>query len=431
MIIVGSGKKTTTYEQAVLREDLNATFEFSDGDGSISAPLYQSYDFVSSSGMFVVYSPTTAVDDLYAGNILYRINGDGTQLYKYTIVTPPSDNRLTTVGNLTTYYVKENTTYEGVELEGFNLGGVDLETIYARKGETGNLVLVWENIKSPKWFNYTGIDANGNYEGTSAYDGTPVAYGIGKPTITTADDGTETISWANANGLNDDYFIEKYGDSYVKEWDVESGEATPLQVVEDMLVIPDTYKGIPVTTVLDYSFYARYYSSSGTIVDERTQAYFYKDVVFGNNITTIRQYAFVLMNMDTFSLGTSVGYMQAGVFGGGTTDSEYNMLPIIQVNSNIVGLNGATGLYNGVKTVIFSENVTEVTDILNISTTYSKRVWVFKQPADTNVTITFNAKSKSAQTVTIYTDNNSVKNYDWSTNGNITPTFYPLSDYTG
>ena len=56
---------------------------------------------------------------------------------------------------------------------------------------------------------------------------------------------------------------------------------------------------------------------------------------------------------------------------------------------------------------------------------------MFYHSADAPVTIQYASKPKTAQAVTIYTDNNSVRSYDWSTNANITATFYALSEYTG
>lgn len=223
MIIVGSGKSTTTYEEQVLLEQNNATVEFSlNGDYNYDFPLYQSYSFDISTGEFVAYSPISYVDEITVGSVFYRTNGmngnyAGSQLYKYVIVTVPNQNTsyLETIVNLTTYYAKANTVYEGVELEGFNLGGVDLETIYARKGETGNLVLVWENTKSPDWFNYTGLDANGNLETSAEFDGTVVGYMLG--------DGSENA----CNGLDLNVF------------DLNASS----------IIVPSTHNGLPVTKV--------------------------------------------------------------------------------------------------------------------------------------------------------------------------------------
>ena len=132
MIIIGSGKSTTTYEQAVLREDPNSTHFFSDNsDGTIVTPLYQAFEFNASSGKFVVSYPTTAVDDLYVGNVLYRTNNgtSGTQLYKFEITQAPTGNDLETRSNMTTYYAKATTVYEGVEPTEIISGGTSLNIL--------------------------------------------------------------------------------------------------------------------------------------------------------------------------------------------------------------------------------------------------------------------------------------------------------------
>lgn len=303
---------------------------------------------------------------------------------------------------------------------------VEIETL---QDQLGNIL--FQKQTAPAWFNYTGIDANGNYEGTSAYDGVAVAYGIGKPTLVTNDDGTITLAnnFAEANGLNDDYFIEKYGDSYVKEWDALT-EATPLQVVEDILVIPDKYNNLPVTTILSNSFYASNYTVLGGIVDTKWQSYFYKQIVFGENISEIHNRAFYGCSIELLALPNTISKLGVDICGVNfTAISNYEIIPKLEVNSNITPI--ASGLYNSIQTVIFNTNVTYLKDIINYSLGFNDYVWVFKQPKDLQVEIVFSSKPKTAHQVAIYTDNDSVKNYDWSTNGNITPTFYPLSDYVG
>lgn len=301
---------------------------------------------------------------------------------------------------------------------------VDIETL---KDQLGNIL--FQKQTAPAWFNYTGIDASGNYEGTSAYDGTAVAYGIGKPTITIATDGTETVKWENCNGLNDDYFIEKYGDSYVKKWDVLT-EPTPLKVVEDILVIPDKYNNLPVTTILSNSFYASTYEVLYGTVHEKWQSYFYKQIVFGENISEIHNTAFYGSSIELLSLPNTISKLGTNICGVNlTTINNFEIIPKLEVNSNITPISLAP--YNTIPTVIFNTNVTYLKNIINYSLGFDDYVWVFKQPKDLQVEIVFSSKPKTAHKVAIYTDNDSVKNYDWSTNGNMTPTFYPLSDYVG
>ena len=103
----------------------------------------------------------------------------------------------------------------------------------------------------------------------------------------------------------------------------------------------------------------------------------------------------------------------------------------VVVNSNISNLSTSEAIYDFWNTTIFNENVTEVNDLVDSATSVTTLVWVFKQPSSVNVSFTFKSKPKTALAVTIYTDNEGIKNYDWSTNGNITPTFKTLSEYTG
>lgn len=282
---------------------------------------------------------------------------------------------------------------------------------------------IWERAR---WFTYTGIDASGNYEGTTAYDGTPIEYGIGKPTLTTADDGTVTVkSWAYANGLSDDYFTEKYGDEYVRYWgDLEDSTIPePIQCVEDTLVIPTSHNGLPVTRILESAFYSRQLATTGAYIDKRYQPYFYTNVVFGANITTLDDDALANMkaNMPKITLPDTITALTDGSFG-----STYKIVSQVEVNSNIT----SASAWNYVPTVIFNSGVTEIVDPIDRSTTYADQVFVFKHAADAELTITYSSTPKIAQTLTIYTDNEYVKNYDWATNGNITPTFYSLSEWT-
>lgn len=291
--------------------------------------------------------------------------------------------------------------------------------------QLGNIL--FQKSSAPAWFNYTGIDANGNIEGTTAYDGVAVAYGIGKPTLTTAEDGTVTVSdWASANGLNDEYFTEKYGDAYVKRFNGNKPNVSS-QVVEDILVIPDTYKGKPITTLFEESFNCYSYASTGS-AQKWWQPYFYKGIVFGANLTTLYS-NFEGTDISKIVLPNTIQYLSCSFATGGTSSGVSNN--IVEINSNVQLPSGeAAGITQFRFTTIYGETVTEVNDLLKSTAGSVKWIWVFKQPADLNVTITFSSKPKTAiSSMTIYTDNNSIKNYDWSTNANCTPTFKALSEY--
>lgn len=308
---------------------------------------------------------------------------------------------------------------------------IEIETLQDQLG-----TILFQKSSAPAWFNYTGIDANGNIEGTTAYDGVAVAYGIGKPIYKTADDGTVTVgSWSDANGLNDDYFTEKYGTAYVKEWGQKPSSTipVPIQVVEDVLVIPDTYKGKPITTLFSFSFFAHDYSTgagSGA-TDLYYQPSFYKAIVFGANITTLQEYCFSLwFQVAEINLPSTITNVSSSAFGSAGvafTASSTNQ-PRIVVNSNLQ----TTGVSNYIHITKFSKSVSVVNAPMNNTTALNDTIiFVFYHGANDPITIQYASKPKTAQTVTIYTDNNSVRSYDWSTNANITATFKTLSEYTG
>lgn len=307
---------------------------------------------------------------------------------------------------------------------------VEIETL---QDQLGNIL--FQKQTAPEWFNYTGIDANGNYEGTSAYDGVAVAYGIGKPTITVATDGTETIGWSNGNAINDDYYTAIYGSDYKRTWDGES--SPPTKVVEDDAVIPDTYKGKPITHLLQRSFMAFSYDSNSSGY-RWSQAAYYKTITLGNNITTIEKGALQNLQIRKIILPKSVTNISARAI---YTENWHELVDymavggIISISSNIQTTE-TEGLYNYVNYIIFENTVTEVTNPVTANHRQTGnagpaggRKLVFKHSQSAPITITYTSKPKTAFDLTIYTDNDAVKAYDWSANANATVTFYPLSNY--
>ena len=107
-------------------------------------------------------------------------------------------------------------------------------------------------------------------------------------------------------------------------------------------------------------------------------------------------------------------------------------LPItIKINSNINSAyelsssSTANAFYVDIPTYDFGENVTKICAYNYAKNAALPAIWI-RTPNGTNVTIEDNAfYYKSARTTNIYTDNQSVKDYDWSKQ-NITPTFYHL-----
>lgn len=230
MLIIGSGNTTTAYEQAVLREDPNSTHFFSDNsDGTISTPLYQAFEFNASSGKFVVSYPTTAVDDLYVGNVLYRTNNgtSGTQLYKFEITQAPTGNDLETKSNMTTYYVKTNTVYDGVAPTEIIYNGTSLNILdvggvkywgkpFALNLDAGaNSTITVERTSSPNQHASTGYLTTGSL----------VYYGdVLKISATANSNAALTgftvngVNWTNGNTLTVTSAVTVVTTAEVKQW---------------------------------------------------------------------------------------------------------------------------------------------------------------------------------------------------------------------
>ena len=377
--------------------------------------------------------------------------------------------------------------------------------------------IIWE--KPANWLNYTAIDANGYDEYSLQYNGTPVEYAIGKPdytylkqvspTPTTQEEyigkryyaadativgyyeiTTDNIEQLITNGVivvgetivydltkNKSEAIDEsshtypYCSGYNNEY-YNYNFQTPMttsssdyvspdeRVIDETLIIPDTYKGKPVTAILANAFCGSYTNPLATpAAYERYQSCFLKTIILGNNITKVGNRAFynvgfypnnegiearVLENIylgDVQSVGSETF---ANVNGGGYDfDLPTSLIDInngafagankIRINSNIVNIGGSSafgsdGIYiwNTPTIVIFSKNVTSVP----ISLLEKNQVLVFEQDADVEVTISVIDEQKSALAITIYTDNNSIRNYNWS-KYNYTPTFYSLSEFQG
>lgn len=319
---------------------------------------------------------------------------------------------------------------------------------------------IWELATDDLRFNYVGLDASGNMEGQLAFDGTIVAYAIGKPviTITTADDGTqsETITYDACGAFNSEY----YGGYNFQNLQSAGTDELVLdaQIIDTDIIIPNTYKSKPITEILQKAFASMY--KRDVDYDEESaypQACYIENITFGSNITTIGQdafngtgnkpigfeyyhsnlifkdklerieaRAFSSSRYNIFDLPTSVLEVGYEAF-----DSESSNNKVI-VKSNITPITYelvSAGIYDNVEYVIFESSVTDINGkVINVSSRNGNN-WIFKHSANANITINITSL-KSAVPINIYTDNNIVKNYDWAS-VNITPTFYPLSDYQG
>lgn len=347
--------------------------------------------------------------------------------------------------------MKQTINLNDLEIVKFN--GLDVESLQL------NGTTIWEKAKASDVFNYTGLDANGNMEGQLAFDGTIVAYAIGKPTITitTAEDGTksESIIYPSCNGYNNEYYNYDFNTSMTNA-DKKYVSANE-RIISENLVIPDKYNGKPITTILDSAFYNNDWYVTDDTNYTTYQSCFLKTVTLGQNIVDIQKVAFtgigcyhtdantlvsVFETINVYeshiqSIGSSVfSYIGGGnynYFNLPTSLTELNVLAFngskkVRVNSNLTmptGTSSLLSIWNTTTDVIFSSNVT----IALIHTLQNNQVLVFEQDVNTEVTLNVTS-TKSAAAITIYTDNNSVKNFDWATN-NYTVTFKSLSEYTG
>ncbi len=201
---------------------------------------------------------------------------------------------------------------------------------------------LWNNVTEQVGLdlNYTGLDANGYMEGSVEFDGTIVAYAVGKPTMryvtqvvptpTTeegyygkyvfndgmlsiggitsesfatsgivvgetpcyeyTDEKTElsvqtSYSYSTCNGYNSEYY-GGYDFSVANEGSISADD----QIVPDVLQIPNTYNRKPVTKILDSAFDGGTPATTGS--SSRYQAMCIKEIVFGSNIEEICGYAF-------------------------------------------------------------------------------------------------------------------------------------------
>lgn len=89
-----------------------------------------------------------------------------------------------------------------------------------------------------------------------------------------------------------------------------------------------------------------------------------------------------------------------------------------------------TGNTSYIKTAVIGAGVTKMEKGVMKNTNIT--TWVFRQPEGLIVELPAShlGYNKDSRTITIYTDNESITNYNWS-GDNITANIYPLSSYTG
>lgn len=218
------------------------------------------------------------------------------------------------------------------------------------------------------------------------------------------------------------------------------------------IIIPDTYNGKPVTQILEDAFYSISIDSQHT--------YYYvcnklQSLKLGNNIKILGEGSLkgategkdsnskgLILNdcledigyeslVD--SLGTSIE-LPASVktmtgYAVGRNSGSNQVKLTVRSNITYKTSRSYSGLYDYVGTVIFEQSVTEVTgNILYLPEGQNKTTTlVFKHSKSDFINIDVVAP-KGATKITIYTDNDMVKNYDWA-GKNFTVTFKNLSEY--
>ena len=251
--------------------------------------------------------------------------------------------------------------------------------------------------------------------------------------------------YTRTNGINQELYPNiDLSKSY------HSSEVPDLGITE--IVIPDTYKGKPVTKILSNAFYSYEPSDAQNlfyvcynlqslklgnnikILDYRSlggvtrgKASNANGLILNNNLEDIGLESLLNCFKTSIELPTSVKTMTGYAVGwsGGGENAK------LTVKSNITykTSKNSNGLYDYVGTVIFEQSVTEVTGNILYSPAGQNKTTslVFKHSVSDSITIDVTAP-KSATNITIYTDNTIVKNYDWA-GKNFTVTFKSLSEY--
>lgn len=330
----------------------------------------------------------------------------------------------------------------------------DLENVKFNNNDVEVLIVdgvkVWEKITivDDESFNYVGIDVNGKLEGQTGFDGNIISYGIGKIEITTSDTGTQTIKYLVAGGFSDDYYGYDFRTSVSLNDDA-------FQVIPDDIVVPSSYKGKPVTHILNNAFSGgiNYASSGGSSMwNQWSQACYIKsitlpstlknignnaihlvqlnkDIVLHEGLETLGSYAIAdftspsnkLIIPSTVTSFSSSSIIDDGIGNGFSTQFRNNLV----IQSPVITLTTNGNTFSYAKSVVFESSVQSITGCIAYNN--SPKSFVFRHTNADTITLSL-SKPKSATAVNIYTDNDYIKTYDWASM-NYTATFYPLSDY--
>lgn len=357
----------------------------------------------------------------------------------------------------------------------FKIGNGTIKDIYVGSDKIDKIYvgsdLVYGAITSTDdlRFNYVGIDANGNDEGETAYDGTAVAYGIGQltysyyrytqvsPTPTTASDyaskyvyneetgeysgcsysgetlspswvvvgttpcytreaetyavkqtETQTLKFSSSSPILNGAFNTTYwGEGIRQSYDNASQipEITELK----KLALPTTYRGLPITKILPNAFYG-FHTDAATI--EYYPAFQMEKVLISSQNISLHYGCFkggmanIYVTSATLNFYTrGFDMSSSGFFDSTSAGSNPNSLVL---DATVTSVSGS--LISGSKTIVGS--------------------LVFKHSQNDNITLSINSTKNAVGFNYIYTDCDAVRNYDWS-GKNITVNFKTLSEYTG
>ena len=279
---------------------------------------------------------------------------------------------------------------------------------------------------------------------------TPAYESVGSPELATII--IQQISAVDGNGYNARYFGLDRDFFPPPEKNV-----VPTQYINSHLVIPNRYNGKKVTRILANAF-AGYNGGDINTSAYSGQCRYIQTIEIARGIKTIDDYAFFAANfsgevvlpegletlrvqvfrfVEKLDLPTTIKNIGlAFMFNGGDAGrygtcvwrarDASNTITKYQIKSTTGSI--SYGVFAKWATVVFEKTVS-VMPSTSFNTTYDNPlpILVFKHDPDQEITLRI-PSFKSATTATIYTDCNAVLNYDWA-GKNVTPTFYPLSEY--
>ena len=387
------------------------------------------------------------------------------------------------------------------DIAGVNLNSVSYDVLKI------DGVTVWEKLKDDLSFNYVGYDSEGRPDGAVDFDGVAVEYFVGKlkytyfkqsPNIpTTAEEyydkwikpstldlgttgfirvtssnissyvtvGTTPVydvvdSKDHADGYNfDSVYCGAFNEQYYNyDFSTRISPSDPSQqIIPDDIVVPETYKGVPITGICAQAFSGGFeVTSSGgsSIWNNYSQAAYIKSIALPKTITDIYASGIRLLEQLTKDIVLPEGLtiLNPSVLNNCSQPSKKYIIPksaLLSLLTNSIVWDGASSqvshsniytlviqnpnvelmsnsnAFRYAKTVEFTKDVQSITGCLGYNGLPTNLV--FRHTNSDAITLSL-SKPKSATAVNIYTDNDYLKTFDWSSM-NYTATIYPLSDY--